>query len=59
RNPSHTSHSDPKPHATALLATEDQAKDDKSQAIHIYHNENENYTGYTLYPERQNKKSND
>jgi hypothetical protein len=41
------------------LATEEQAKDDKSQAVHIYHDENGNYTGHTLYEERQNKQTDD
>ncbi|KAF2875292.1 hypothetical protein BDV95DRAFT_604048 [Massariosphaeria phaeospora] len=57
KNPSHTSHSDPTPHATALLATDDQAKNNKSQAVHIYHDENHNYIGHTLYEERDNKTS--
>jgi hypothetical protein len=59
RNPTHTSHVDPKPHVTVLLATETQVAEDKSQAVHIYHDESGNYTGHVLYPERQNKKSDD
>ena len=49
RNPSHTSHTDPRPHATALLATEEQAARGKSQPIHIYHDEDLNYLGHALY----------
>lgn len=55
RNPTHTSHTDSRPHATVLLATEDQANNNKSHTVHIYHDENGNYTGHSLYPERQNK----
>ena len=54
RNPSHTSHTDLRPHATALLATELQAAQKKSHVVHIYHDENGNYTGHTLYSERNN-----
>jgi hypothetical protein len=56
RNPSHTSHTDPRPHVTALLATSEQDAQNKSQVVHIYHDENGKYTGHSLYPERENKK---
>ncbi|KAK4129913.1 hypothetical protein BT67DRAFT_446202 [Trichocladium antarcticum] len=59
KNPSHTSHSDSRPHATALLATETQAAQYKSQAVHIYYDENYNYAGHTLFEERDNKPSDD
>ena len=59
RNPSHTSHSDRIPHVTALLATDAQAAQNKSQAVHIYHDDNGNYTGHTLYEERENKSADD
>ena len=42
-----------------LLATEEQAQNNKSQTVHIYHDDNGNYTGHSLYPERQNKASDD
>ncbi|OAL43435.1 hypothetical protein IQ07DRAFT_605760 [Pyrenochaeta sp. DS3sAY3a] len=57
KNPSHTSPSDPIPHATALLATDDQAKNNKSQTVHIYHEANHNYTGHILFEEKDNKTS--
>ncbi|KAJ9314128.1 hypothetical protein DTO271D3_5605 [Paecilomyces variotii] len=43
KNPSHTSHTDPRPHATVLFATEEQLKNNKAQAAHIYHNEEGHY----------------
>lgn len=56
RNPRHTSHPDPKSHATVRLATDDQAKRGVSQTVHIYHDANGAYAGHVLYPERPNKK---
>ncbi|KAG5301303.1 hypothetical protein I7I48_01270 [Histoplasma ohiense] len=35
KNPSHTSHTDLKPHATALFATEEQFKNNKALTAHI------------------------
>lgn len=55
RNPSHTSFSDSKPHATIALATEDQAKKEKCQVAHLYHDNDHNYTGHTLYKEQDYK----
>lgn len=43
------------PHATALLVTEDQARNNKSQTVHIYRDANHNYTSHTLYEERDDK----
>ncbi|KAF2022233.1 hypothetical protein BU24DRAFT_339780 [Aaosphaeria arxii CBS 175.79] len=57
RNPSHSSHMDPRPHTTVLLATEEQARNNKSHAVHIYHDQNGNYVGHVVFPERQNKSS--
>ncbi|KAF2449340.1 hypothetical protein P171DRAFT_480429 [Karstenula rhodostoma CBS 690.94] len=57
KNPTHTSHTDPERHATVLLATEEQAKTNKSHTVHIYHDENGKYTGHQMYPERSNKGS--
>ncbi|KAF2628839.1 hypothetical protein BU25DRAFT_409864 [Macroventuria anomochaeta] len=57
KNPTHTSHTDSKQHTTVLLATEEQAKTNKSHTVHIYHDEIGNYTGHRIYPERQNKES--
>lgn len=59
RNPTHTSHTDLKPHATALLATEEQFKNGKGQTVHLYHDEQGHYTGHFLYEERANKPSDD
>ncbi|CAI7614268.1 hypothetical protein N7478_001329 [Penicillium angulare] len=57
KNPSHTSHTDLTPHATALFATEEQFKNNKAQTAHIYHDEQGQYTGHILYQERGNKSS--
>ncbi|KAA8641519.1 uncharacterized protein ATNIH1004_011655 [Aspergillus tanneri] len=57
KNPSHTSHTDPRPHTTALFATEEQFKSNKAQTAHIYHDEQGQYVGHTLYQERENKSS--
>ncbi|KAF4463878.1 hypothetical protein FALBO_9291 [Fusarium albosuccineum] len=57
KNPTHTSNSDPTPHVTVLLATARQAEANKSQALHIYHDDNWNYTGHMLYEERDNKRT--
>ncbi|KAI0502816.1 hypothetical protein F5B22DRAFT_631875 [Xylaria bambusicola] len=59
KNPSHTSNTDPRPHVTVLLATDDQQALDRSQAVHIYHDGDGNYAGHVLFPERQNKTSDD
>ncbi|KAI1425416.1 hypothetical protein F5Y12DRAFT_795940 [Xylaria sp. FL1777] len=58
-NPSHTSNSDPRPHVTALLATESQEQANTSQALHIYHDKDWNYAGHMLFPERKNKTNKD
>ncbi|KAI0867388.1 hypothetical protein GGS24DRAFT_495373 [Hypoxylon argillaceum] len=57
KNPSHTSHTDLKPHATVRLATNEQAARQVSQTVHIYHDEDGNYDGHQLFPERPDKKS--
>ncbi|EDN07450.1 predicted protein [Histoplasma mississippiense (nom. inval.)] len=57
KNPSHTSHTDLKPYATALFATEEQFKNNKAQTAHIYHDEQGCYTSHVLYQERENKSS--
>ncbi|UPX16753.1 uncharacterized protein EKO05_0007139 [Ascochyta rabiei] len=57
KNPTHTSHTDSRQHATVLLATEEQVKSNKSQTVHIYHDDNGNYAGHRIYVERQNKTS--
>ncbi|THC87449.1 hypothetical protein EYZ11_013106 [Aspergillus tanneri] len=46
-----------KPHTTALFATEEQFKSNKAQTAHIYHDEQGQYVGHTLYQERENKSS--
>lgn len=51
QNPSHTSHSDPTPRVTVLLLTNSQAEMNRSQAVHIYHDEEGNYRGHVLYKE--------
>ncbi|KAF1821333.1 uncharacterized protein K489DRAFT_403091 [Dissoconium aciculare CBS 342.82] len=50
RNPTHTSHNEPRPHATVLLATKEQADANRAQAIHIFHDETGNYSGHELFP---------
>ncbi|KAI0102124.1 hypothetical protein GGR51DRAFT_527898, partial [Nemania sp. FL0031] len=55
KNTSHTSNSDPRPHVTVLVATEEQARADRCHAVHIYHDGNWNYTGHELFPERNRK----
>ncbi|KAJ5683647.1 hypothetical protein N7462_006812 [Penicillium macrosclerotiorum] len=57
KNPSHTSHTDLKAHATALLATDEQYNNKKVQPVHIYHDEEGHYTGHVLYAERDMKPS--
>ncbi|PYI03358.1 hypothetical protein BO78DRAFT_322808, partial [Aspergillus sclerotiicarbonarius CBS 121057] len=57
KNPTHTSHTDATPHATVLFASEEQFKNNKAQTAHIYHDADGNYTGHTLYQERDNKPS--
>ncbi|KAK9243962.1 hypothetical protein V1506DRAFT_347311 [Lipomyces tetrasporus] len=47
----------PQTHATALFATEEQFKNNKAHTAHIYHDEQGRYAGHTLYPERENKPS--
>ncbi|QPH18577.1 hypothetical protein C2857_003653 [Epichloe festucae Fl1] len=59
KNPSHTSRSDPIPHVTVLLSTDTQTELDRAQAVHIYHDEDWNYKGHTLYEERINKSTDD
>ena len=56
-NPSHTSHTDTRPHATVLFATEEQSKNNKAQTAHVYHDEQGRYAGHILYQERDNKPS--
>ncbi|EMF10932.1 uncharacterized protein SEPMUDRAFT_150880 [Sphaerulina musiva SO2202] len=55
KNASHTSPSDPREHATVFLATEEQAKNNKAQAVHIYHDKDYKFTGYSLWQERENR----
>ena len=57
RNPAHTSHSDSKEHATVRLATDAQVAAKKAQTVHIYFDQDGKYTGHKLYPEREEKKS--
>ncbi|GLB05558.1 hypothetical protein AtubIFM57258_000847 [Aspergillus tubingensis] len=57
KNPSHTSHTDPRPHATVLFASDDQFKSNKAQTAHIYHDGEGRYDGHRLYEERDNKPS--
>ncbi|GAM44034.1 hypothetical protein TCE0_060f19332 [Talaromyces pinophilus] len=57
KNPSHTSHTDPRPHATVVLATEEQFQNNKGQTVHIYHDAQGRYDGHILYQERENKPS--
>ncbi|PWY96162.1 hypothetical protein BO94DRAFT_561731 [Aspergillus sclerotioniger CBS 115572] len=59
KNPTHTSHTDTKPHATVLFANEEQFKNNKAQTAYIYHDEEGRYAGHTLYEERDNKASDD
>ncbi|EON65279.1 hypothetical protein W97_04517 [Coniosporium apollinis CBS 100218] len=59
KNPAHTSHTDPREHATAMLATEEQAARNRAQTIHIYFDPNGRYIGHMLYPERDQKPSDD
>ncbi|KAI9701738.1 MAG: hypothetical protein M1820_006366 [Bogoriella megaspora] len=56
KNPSHTSNTDSKPHATVRFATEEQNASGKAQTAHLYYDTNGEYSGHTLYPERGEKK---
>ncbi|KAF2702826.1 hypothetical protein K504DRAFT_393781, partial [Pleomassaria siparia CBS 279.74] len=47
-NTTHANPCDPKPHATMFLATDEQARNNRSQTVHIYHDAEYNYTGHTL-----------
>ncbi|KAL4921838.1 hypothetical protein BDW62DRAFT_173491 [Aspergillus aurantiobrunneus] len=57
KNPSYTSHTDTRPHATVLFATEEQFKNNRAQTAHVYHEEQGRYAGHTLHQERDNKPS--
>ncbi|KAL5362278.1 hypothetical protein BJX96DRAFT_177012 [Aspergillus floccosus] len=59
KNPSHTSHTDTKPHVTVLFSTDEQSKNNKAHPVHIYHDEQGHYAGHTMYQERDNKPSDD
>ncbi|KAF2235378.1 hypothetical protein EV356DRAFT_500641 [Viridothelium virens] len=56
RSPSHTSHTDSRPHATVRFATDAQNAAGKAQTAHLYYDDNWNHASHTLYPEREEKK---
>ncbi|QKX62108.1 uncharacterized protein TRUGW13939_09264 [Talaromyces rugulosus] len=44
---------DPGPHSTVLLATEEQFQNNKGQTVHIYHDDQGHYDGHTLSGKRE------
>ncbi|WPH01958.1 Hypothetical protein R9X50_00481200 [Acrodontium crateriforme] len=60
KNPLHTSHSDPRPHITVRMRTEDQIARGAGQTVHIFYNsQTEEYEAFALFSERQDKPVND
>jgi hypothetical protein len=51
RNSTHTSRSDPRPHSTVIVTTDEQRANGERQTLHVYHDREQIYTDHKLFPE--------